>query len=129
MPCRCNRRREFDFDPHRLLSLRWVSDLDEFLERFPDDPRTAEVNQLSRDLRCQWLQQELSKKLRELTEEEWYLRGMQLADNNRWDAAAAYFQKVVNRYVGSLPNASSSRLVERSEHMLQQAYRKVTEQQ
>ncbi len=98
----------------------YARDLDEFLERFPDDPRAAEVRQLSKDLRCQWLREELSKKFRELTEEEeLYLRAMELFDEQQWNAAAACFEEILNRYEGSLPNTSSDRLIERSEHMLQ----------
>ncbi len=112
------------------LPASYERDLDEFLERFPDDPRAAEVDQMSRDLRCQWLQEELSTKFRELTdEEELYLRGMELVDGGQWDEAATCFQEIVDRYKGSLPNASSGRLVERSEHMLKQTHREAAGQQ
>jgi hypothetical protein len=75
---------------------------------------------MSKDLRCEWLREELSKKFRELSaEEELYLRGMELADAEQWEAAAACFQEILDRVEGTRPNASNKRLIERSQYMLE----------
>ncbi len=49
----------------------------EFLERFPDDARAAEIQELRADLQCQYLREELAAKVRTLTDlEQAYLDGM-----------------------------------------------------
>jgi serine/threonine-protein kinase len=109
------------------LPTRYSRDLDEFLERFPNDPRAAEVDRLRSDLRCQWLEEELANKFRELAEEEeLYLRGRKAAEREQWTEAAACFQEIIDRYQDALPNASSDRLVERSAHMLDTIRRRRT---
>jgi hypothetical protein len=112
-------------EPH---STGYARDLDEFSERFPEDPRADEVNLLRKNLRCEWLREELSNKFRELTaEEELYLRGMELTDNQQWDEATRCFQEIIDRYEGALPNASSDRLIDRSGHMLSRLQTKASD--
>ena len=106
----------------QALSTEYEQTMDEFLERFPDDPRAEEVDGLHKQLRCVWLREELSNKVRDLTEEEGlYLLGMQLADDDRWEDAAASFREIVNRYEGQTLNAASRRLAGRATYMLEKA--------
>ncbi len=106
----------------QALSVEYGQHMEEFLERFPDDPRAQEVDGLSKQLRCVWLRDELSNKVRDLTEEEQlYLQGMQLANDDRWQDARESFQEIVNRYDGKTLNAASRRLVERATYMLEKA--------
>ena len=71
---------------------------------------------------CEWLRDELSKKVRSLNERERkYLAGMKSADGQRWDEATAAFRQIIES-LDSLDSESQSaadkRLRERSEMML-----------
>jgi serine/threonine-protein kinase len=92
--------------------------LAEFLERFPKDARAAEIGQLQADLQCQSLRQELSGKVRTLTDlEQAYLDGMNLAEQGRWPDAAARFQQVVEGLEPRVLSAADRRLLDRARHM------------
>ncbi len=96
----------------------------EFLERFPDDARAAEIEQLRADLQCQNLRQELSGKVRTLTDlEQAYLDGMKLADQGQWPDAAARFQQIVEGLEPRVLSAADRRLLDRTRHMLDKSRR------
>lgn len=97
----------------------------EFLERFADDPRAAEIRTLRADLQCLGLQQELDAKIRTLTElEQAYLEGMRLADQQHWTEAAEYFQQVVDGLTSRVLSAADRRLLDRARHMRDSAQRR-----
>jgi serine/threonine-protein kinase len=101
---------------------RYERSLSEFLARFPQDPRAAEVEGWRKDLQCRWLQEELSKKVRSLTAfEDSYLAGMQLAEQKNWKEAQARFQQVVDEYRGDTLSPTEKRLYERAQHMLEKS--------
>lgn len=101
----------------------WRS-MSEFLDRFPDDARAAEVEQLRADLQCQNLRQELSGKVRALTDlEQAYLDGMKLADQSQWPGAAARFQQIVEGLESRVLSAADRRLLDRTRHMLAKSQR------
>jgi eukaryotic-like serine/threonine-protein kinase len=90
----------------------------EFLERFPDDSRAAEIQQLRADLQCRSLQHELGNKVRTLTElEQAYLQGMSLADRGQWTEAAMHFQQIVAGLESRVLSAADRRLLDRAQHM------------
>jgi serine/threonine-protein kinase len=94
----------------------------EFLERFPEDARAGEIEQLRADLQCQGLRQDLGDKVRTLTDgEQAYLDGMDLADQGRWPEAAARFQQVVEGLEPKVLSAADRRLLDRSRHMRDKA--------
>jgi serine/threonine-protein kinase len=98
--------------------------LAEFLERFPQDARAAEIEQLQADLRCQSLRRELSGKVRTLTDlEQAYLDGMDLAQQSQWTEAAARFQQIVEGLESRVLSAADRRLLDRAQHMLDQSRR------
>ena len=89
--------------------------LAEFLERFPKDARAAEIEQLQAGLQCQSLRQELSVKVRTLTDlEQAYLDGMDLAEQHQWTAATARFQQIVEGLESRVLSAADRRLLDRA---------------
>jgi UDP-glucuronate decarboxylase len=91
----------------------------EFLDRYPEDPRAAEIRQLRADLQCLSLRQELGNKVRTLTDlEQAYLEGMGWADQGQWTEAAMSFQRVVDGLKARILSAADRRLLDRSQHML-----------
>lgn len=96
--------------------------IDEFLTRFPQDARAAEIQTLRADLQCQYLREELGEKLRSLTDlEQAYLDGMDAADESQWAKAAECFQKIVDGLQARVLSAADRRLLDRARHMLQKA--------
>jgi len=94
--------------------------MEEFLERFPADPRHAEVESRLTDYRCRQLRDDLLDKVRSLTEEEkLFIKGMQLADEAKPKEAEACFKDIVAKLRGSPLGAKERRLLERSQHMLE----------
>lgn len=94
----------------------------EFLERFPQDARAAEVQTLRADLQCESLREDLGSKVRTLTDlEQAYLDGMAAADKSRWTEAAACFQKAVDGLKAKVLSAADRRLLDRAGHMLDKA--------
>jgi serine/threonine-protein kinase len=92
--------------------------IDEFLERYVDDPRVGEIRQLQADLQCLNLQQELAAKIRTLTElEQAYLEGMRLADQEQWSQASQRFEQVVEELTSRVLSAADRRLLDRARHM------------
>ena len=96
--------------------------MDEFLDRYPEDPHADEVMRLKNRAACEWLRDELSKKVRTLNElERKYLAGMKSVDGQQWDEATAAFRQIIES-LDSLDSESRSvadkRLRERSEMML-----------
>jgi serine/threonine-protein kinase len=113
-----------DLSRQQATSTKYGQTMDEFLERFPDDPRAEEVDRLNKRLRCDWLREELGKKVRKLFEEETlYLKGMRLVDDGQRQEAAQCFQKILDICEGQEPNAASRRLEERTSYMLEEAER------
>ena len=91
----------------------------EFLERFPQDARAAEIQTLRADLQCQSLREDLAEKVRTLTDlEQAYLDGMAAADEQHWTEAAACFQKVADGLRAKVLSAADRRLLDRARHML-----------
>lgn len=91
----------------------------EFLDRYPEDPRAAEIRQLRADLQCLSLRRELGNKVRTLTDlEQAYLEGMGWADQGQWTEAAMRFQRVVDGLKARILSAADRRLLDRSQHML-----------
>jgi serine/threonine-protein kinase len=91
----------------------------EFLDRYPQDPRAAEIRQLQADLQCTSLRQELGAKVRTLTDlEQAYLEGMALAEQGRWTDAEVRFQQIVEGLKSRVLSAADRRLLDRSQHML-----------
>jgi len=98
--------------------------ISEFLERFPEDARGAEIQALRADLQCQSLREELTQKVRTLTDlEQAYLDGMAAADASRWTEAAECFQQVVDGLRAKILSAADRRLLDRARHMLDKAQR------
>jgi serine/threonine-protein kinase len=96
----------------------------EFLRRFPQDARAAEIEQLQADLQCQNLRQELTDKVRTLTDlEQAYLDGMKLAEQGQWTEAAARFQETVEGLESRVLSAADRRLLDRTRHMLDKSRR------
>ena len=96
----------------------------EFLQRFPEDARAAEIEQLRADLQCQNLRQELSGKVRTLTDlEQAYLDGMNLAEKGQWADAEVRFQQVVEGLEPRVLSAADRRLLDRTRHMLAKSRR------
>jgi len=93
-------------------------DMADFLERFPKDARAAEIERLQADLQCQDLRQDLSRKVRTLTDlEQAYLEGMDLAEQGQWPEAQARFEQVVQGLEPRVLSAADRRLLERARHM------------
>ncbi len=91
----------------------------EFLERFPDDPRVAEVERIRADVQCLSLQHELAGKVRALTDlEQTYLEGMDLTHQDRSPEAADRFQRIVDALEPRVLSAADRRLLDRAQHML-----------
>jgi len=91
----------------------------EFLDRYPEDPRAAEIRQLQADQQCLSLQRELGAKVRSLTDlEQTYLEGMALAEQDQWTEAARCFQQIVEGLKSRILSAADRRLLDRSQHML-----------
>jgi serine/threonine-protein kinase len=99
---------------------RYERCLDEFLQRFPDDPRAEEVQRRRRDVHCVRLREELNNKLRALTEfERLYLEGMRLVEQRKWEEAQPCFEQIVDAHRGKILSPADRRLVDRSQHMLE----------
>lgn len=91
----------------------------EFLERFPDDPRSEEVERLLGDYQCRQLCDGLTRKIRSLTEQEkLFIRGMQLADEGKLNDANDCFQRIANDLEASTLTITDKRLLKRAQHML-----------
>ncbi|MCH5375989.1 MAG: serine/threonine protein kinase, partial [Planctomycetes bacterium] len=64
--------------------IRYYAWLEEFLTRFPDDPRAGQVRHWQQQRACRDLQQDLKNKVRSLSEpEKQYLEGMDLLDQGQ----------------------------------------------
>ena len=102
---------------------RW-RDIGEFLRRFPNDARAAEIERLQADLQCHDLRQDLSHKVRTLTDlEQAYLDGMDLAEQGLWPEAEARFGQVVEGLEPRVLSAADRRLLERARHMRDKSHR------
>lgn len=96
----------------------------EFLERFPEDARAAEIQHLRAELQCQNLRQELSDKVRTLTDlEQAYLDGMNLAEQGQWTEAAVRFQQAAGGRESRVLSAADRRLQDRARYMLDKSRR------
>lgn len=93
--------------------------LDEFLERFPADPRATAVQDLHRSFLCVKLRQELLRKLRSLSSlEKLYLQGMQQAEEGHPAEARRCFQQIVEACEGSVFTPQERKLLQQSQTML-----------
>ena len=91
----------------------------EFLERFPDDPRFAEVEKLLGDYQCRQLHDGLQRKIRSLTEQEkLFIKGMQLIDEGKPGDARDCFQQIVDAFAENTLTITDKRLLKRTQHML-----------
>jgi len=91
----------------------------EFLERFPDDPRSEEVEKLLGDHQCRQLQDGLRRKIRSLTDEEkLFIKGMELADEGKASEARDCFQQIVDALADVTLTITDKRLLKRTQHML-----------
>ncbi len=107
--------------------LRYHRAMQEFLERFPDDPRVAEVERLAEHLAREELREELQTKLRGLTDAETrFLQALEHADRGESDEAEALLEQIVtelaDRDTGAL-GVTERRLLQRSRYLLEQAER------
>jgi serine/threonine protein kinase len=74
----------------------FTSAMEDFLRRFPDDPRAETVARMNDLAGCAWLRDQFENKLRSLTDlEQSYLAGMQYVDQQQWDDARDAFQEIL----------------------------------
>jgi hypothetical protein len=100
---------------------RW---LDEFLERFPNDPRAERVAHWQARRGCRDLQQLLQDKLRSLSEpEKQYLEGMRKLDAGQTEDACSCFRRITEQLGESDPavlGATDKRLLQCARFLLGQ---------
>ncbi|MBL7041533.1 MAG: serine/threonine protein kinase [Pirellulaceae bacterium] len=93
--------------------------MEEFLDRYPDDPRADGVQSLLGDYQCQQLWDGLLNKIRSLTsEEKLFAEGMGLADEGRLSEASDRFEQVANTLEQNSLTVTDRRLLKRAQHML-----------
>ncbi len=93
--------------------------LQDFLARYPDDTRAAEVTALREGYLCARLRQDLLHKLRSLTElEKLYLKGMVMADEQQFAEARECFQQIVDVCQATAFNRMDRVLLDRAQTML-----------
>ncbi|MCY2993096.1 MAG: serine/threonine-protein kinase, partial [Planctomycetota bacterium] len=93
--------------------------LQDFLARYPDDARAAEVTALRENYLCARLRQDLLHKLRSLTElEKLYLKGMVMADEQQSAEALECFQQIVDACQATAFNRMDRVLLDRAQTML-----------
>jgi len=93
--------------------------IDEFIRRFPDDPRRPDLEGLRRDSECRSLYNNLQNKLRSLTDEEkLFMRGMRAFDVGMLENANEYFKQIVDELGADAHGTIENKLVARSQYML-----------
>jgi serine/threonine-protein kinase len=93
--------------------------IDEFIRRFPDDPRCPHLVGLRLDAECRSLYGILQNKLRTLTDEEkLFMSGMQAFDQGMLEDARECFRHIVDELGPDAHGMMENRLVARSQHML-----------
>jgi serine/threonine-protein kinase len=98
---------------------RYEEWLNQFLQRFPDDARVAEVQLLLAEHRCRYLREALTRKVRHLTElERCFVRGMDLWDEGRREAAQEMFVRIIGTDEERWADKRERRLVDAAKHML-----------
>ncbi len=104
--------------------LRYHRAMQEFLTRFPDDPRAVEVERLAEQLARDALRQELETKLRALTEAETrFLQALEHAERGESEQAEALLEQIVAEFADRDANAlgvTERRLLQRSRYLLQE---------
>lgn len=92
--------------------------IEDFLVRFPDDPRAAEVTRQLDDFRTRKLRYDLEQKFRSLTEhEKLFLEGMKLFDKQRTAEAHEAFRRIVEELGGTVVGPPEKKLIERANAM------------
>jgi predicted Ser/Thr protein kinase len=93
--------------------------LQEFLTRYPDDPRAAEISSLQAGYRCRKLRDELRHKLRGLTDaEKLYLQGLDHVDQLQVDEARDCFRQILATCRPDSTNVHDRKLAEQSQTIL-----------
>ncbi len=107
-----------------LPRLRYHRAMQEFLARFPDDPRAGEVERLAEQLARDELRQELETKLRALTAAETrFLQALAHAERGESEQAEALLEQIVAEFADRDTDAlgvTERRLLQRSRYLLQE---------